>query len=85
MALAEEYATGAAEKNRLEKRLKVIKPVLEAAMGGAPMATAGKRILTQGEVAAVPSVPAKTITAKMVGDVIPGKNGRAGYTTLEAR
>lgn len=82
---AAEYATAAPEKNRLEKRLKDLKPVLLAAMGDAPMAYAGKHVLTRTEVLGTPDVPGETITRSMVGKQMPAKKGRPGYTTLEVR
>lgn len=83
--LAEEYAKASPEKSRLEKRLKELKPVLLQAMGDAPMAYAGKHVLVRGEVLAVPEVEGPKITRGMVGQNLPGKAGRAGYTTLEVR
>jgi hypothetical protein len=83
--LAAEYAKGAPEKNRLEKRLKEIKPVLLQAMGNAPVAYAGKHVLTQAEVIGSPDTVGEKITRSMVGQHMPGKKGRPGYTTLEVR
>lgn len=85
IAAAAEYATAAPEKNRLEKRLKELKPVLLAAMGDAPLAYAGKHVLTRTEVLGTPDVPGETITRGMVGKQLPPKKGRPGYTTLEVR
>jgi ABC-type oligopeptide transport system substrate-binding subunit len=85
VALAAEYAKGAPEKNRLEKFLKEAKAVLLQAMGDAPLAYAGKVVLTRTEVAATPEMPGPKITRSMVGQHMPGKQGRAGYTMLEAR
>jgi hypothetical protein len=83
--LAEEYFKGVPEKNRLEKRLKELKPVLLAAMGDADMAYAGKRVLTRAEVVATPDTPGEKITRTMVGQHMPGKKGQAAYTTLVVR
>lgn len=85
IAMAEEYAVGAVEKNRLEKRLKVLKPALLAAMGDAPAAIAGKRVLNRGTVAAQADKPAVLITKAMVGTEIPAEKGRSGFDTLEVR
>jgi hypothetical protein len=85
IAMAEEYCKGAPEKNRLEKRLKELKPVLLAAMGDADMAYAGKRVLTRAEVVGTPDTVGEKITKAMVGQHLPGKKGQAGYTTLVVR
>ena len=83
--LAAEYAKAAPEKNRLEKRLKEMKPVLLQAMGDAPVAYAGKHVLTRAEVAGTPDTLGEKITRSMVGQHMPGKKGRPAYTTLEVR
>jgi hypothetical protein len=83
--MAAEYAKSAPEKNRLEKRLKELKPVLLQAMGDAPMAYAGKHVLTRAEVIGSPDTVGEKITRSMVGQHMPGKKGRPGYTTLEVR
>lgn len=85
IAAAAEYAAAAPEKNRLEKRLKELKPVLLTAMGDAPMAYAGKHVLTRTEVLGTPDIPGEKITRGMVGKELPPKKGRPGYTTLEVR
>jgi hypothetical protein len=83
--MAAEYAKSAPEKNWLEKRLKELKPVLLQAMGDAPMAYAGKHVLTRAEVIGSPDTVGEKITRSMVGQHMPGKKGRPGYTTLEVR
>ncbi|EHM00543.1 hypothetical protein HMPREF9946_02583, partial [Acetobacteraceae bacterium AT-5844] len=83
--LAAEYAKAAPEKNRLEKFLKDTKPVLLQAMGEAPVAYAGKHVLTRAEVAGTPDTVGEKITRSMVGQHLPGKKGRPAYTTLEVR
>jgi ABC-type oligopeptide transport system substrate-binding subunit len=83
--LVADYAKAAAEKNRLEKLLKDAKPVLLQAMGDAPVAYAGKHVLTRTEVAATPDTPGAKITRSMVGQHMPGKKGRPAYTMLEVR
>jgi hypothetical protein len=83
--LAAEYAKAAPEKNRLEKRLKEIKPVLLQAMGDASIAYAGTHVLTRTEVAELPETVGPKITRSMVGKHMPGKEGRKAYTMLEVR
>jgi hypothetical protein len=83
--LAADYAKGAPEKNRLEKMLKDAKPVLLQAMGDVAVAYAGKVVLTRTEVIGTPDTPGEKITRSMVGQHMPGKKGRPGYTTLEVR
>jgi alkanesulfonate monooxygenase SsuD/methylene tetrahydromethanopterin reductase-like flavin-dependent oxidoreductase (luciferase family) len=85
VALADQYATAAPEKNRLEKFLKEAKPVLLAAMGDAPLAYIGKRVVTRTDVVGTPDTVGEKITRAMVGQHMPGKKGRPGYTTLEVR
>lgn len=82
IAAAEEYATLKKEGSRIERRLKELKPLLEAAMDGAPVAYAGTRILNLSTTEAIPDGKNQVITRAMLGQVIPGKSGRAGYTTL---
>ncbi|QTI82152.1 hypothetical protein IAI58_22630 (plasmid) [Roseomonas marmotae] len=83
--LAAEYAKAAPEKNRLEKRLKELKPVLLQAMGDAPLAYAGKLVLTRTEVLGTLDTVGEKITRSMVGQHMPGKKGRPAYVTLEVR
>lgn len=85
VALAEQYATAAPEKNRLEKFLKEAKPVLLQAMGDAPLAYIGNRVLTRTDVAATPDAPGPKITRAMVGQNLPGKDGRKGFSMLDVR
>ena len=82
IAAAEEYATLKKEASRIERRLKELKPLIEAAMDGAPVAYAGTRILNLSTTEATPDGQNQIITRAMIGQVIPGKSGRAGYTTL---
>ena len=82
IAAADEYATLKAEAARIERRLKALKPVLEAAMEEAPVAYAGSRILNLSRTEAIPPGNNQVITREMLGQIIPGKPGRAGYTTL---
>jgi hypothetical protein len=82
IAAADEYATLKAESSRIERRLKELKPLLEAAMDGAPVAYAGKRILNLSYTEATPAGANQVITRDMIGQIIPGKAGRAGYSTL---
>lgn len=82
IAAAEEYRALRAELGQAEKRLKILKPILEAAMRGAPVARAGGCILVREDVTAIPPTPAVTITAAMLGRTIPGSNGRAAHTRL---
>jgi hypothetical protein len=82
IAAADEYAKLKAEASRIERRLKELKPLLEAAMDGAPVAYAGSRILNLTRTEAIPAGDNQVITRDMLGQIIPGKSGRAAYTTL---
>jgi len=82
IAAAEEYRGLRTEAARLKQRLDVLKPILEAAMLGAPVARAGARTLVREDVPAIPAAPALAITAAMLGRTIPGSNGRAAHSRL---
>ncbi|MBC9177805.1 hypothetical protein [Pseudoroseomonas ludipueritiae] len=82
---AETYATNKAEISRMEAENDDLKPRLLAAMGGAPTAYAGSRVLTQSDVETIKPTPNQVITKEMVGQVIPGKKGRKGYTQLSVQ
>lgn len=82
IAAAEEYAAAKAQFDRLEARLKELRPVIVAAMGDAPQARAGWRTLILAVVPAVPATPDVVIDASMVGRTIPGRKGRAAHTQL---
>ncbi|HVB67964.1 MAG TPA: hypothetical protein VNE67_08935 [Acetobacteraceae bacterium] len=85
IAAAEEYHAKKADFDLLEARLKELKGLLEPAMGGAPTAYAGTRILTRTDVPPLPATANVAITKDMIGQVIPGKKGRAGYTQLRVQ
>lgn len=80
---AAEYAALKDESSAADKRLKQLKPILLKAMGDAPIARAGNHILRRNDVPPTPDAPDTEITKAMVGQMIAGKKGRAGYTTLE--
>ena len=82
IAAAEEYFTLARDESRIALRKKELKPQLLAAMAGAPKAYAGARLLSASEVATIPAMPDREITKAMLGQVLPGSKGRAGYTQI---
>jgi hypothetical protein len=65
--------------------VKALRGDLLAAMGDAPTAYAGKRILTRSDVPDLPGTPNVVITREMVGQVIPRKKARAGYSQLRVQ
>jgi hypothetical protein len=83
LAAVEEYAAKKAQLEVLEARLKELRPTIEAAMDGAPVAYAGARVVSVTTFAPTPSTPNVQITKAMIGQVIEGKKGRAGYTQLK--
>lgn len=85
IAAAAEYAKLQAVRKQAEARLKVLNVVLKAAMGTSATAYAGPHVLSLAEVPAIPPVPNRLITRDMIGQVIPGSNGRAAYTQLVVR
>lgn len=82
IAAAEEYFAAKAEVKLLEGKLETLKRALLAAMAGAPVATAGARVLHCTVVPEIPASPSVTIDRSMLGQVIPGKRGRASYVQL---
>ena len=74
-----------AEFAQNEARNRELRPKIEASMDGAPIACAGPHLVKVTTVAATPSTPNTVITAAMVGQVIPGKKARSGYTRFEVR
>lgn len=85
IAAAEEYYGLLRDASRIEARKKELKLLLIAAMAGAPTAFAGARVLSASEVNAVPPTADRIITKDMLGQVIPGSGGRAGYTQLSVK
>jgi hypothetical protein len=85
IAAAEEYYGLLRDESRIEARKKELKPLLIAAMNGAPTAFAGVRVLSVSDVNAVPLTPDRIITKEMVGQTIPGGKGRSGYTQLSVK
>ncbi|MGG5811454.1 hypothetical protein [Falsiroseomonas sp. CW058] len=79
---AEAYATAKADIKRLEAQCDALKPELLAAMGDHESVVAGNRVLTRSAVAGTDPTPNVTITKAMIGQVIPGKPGKRGYTQL---
>ena len=82
---AEEFATKKAERDQLDARLAELRETLLTAAGDAPLARAGQRVLILTRVPETPATPSVAITPAMVGQVIPGRPGRAGYVRLEVR
>ncbi len=80
-----EYAQLQAEKKKADARMKVLKPAILKHMEGAPRAVFGMRIVTAQPVDEIPATENVQITAAMVGQIIPGSSGRAGYTTLTVK
>lgn len=78
VALVAEYA-----KN--EARNREIRPIVEAALNGAPIACAGAHVVKLTPVAPTLATPNTVISAAMVGQVIPGKKARGGYNKFEVR
>jgi hypothetical protein len=84
VALAEQYALAAPEKNRLEKFLKEAKPVLLQAMRDAPTAYVGNRVVTRTDVVGTPDTVGEKISRAMVGQHMLGKKGRPQSRTRSA-
>ncbi|MFH5923829.1 hypothetical protein [Roseomonas xinghualingensis] len=82
IAKVAEYALAKADADACEARLKKLKPEILAGMGEHRSVIAGNHVVSRGEVPDVPPTDNVTITREMVGQVIPGRKGRAGYNTL---
>ena len=85
IAAADDYYAKVAEMKVLKGRVDELKETLVAAMGGAPTAYAGVRVLSLAVFPAVPAVPERKIDRTMLGQTIPGKSGKAGYTLLRVQ
>lgn len=79
---AEAYAQAKAEIKRLEAQCDTLKTELLAAMGEHDSVVAGNRVLTKAVVPGTDPTPNLIISKSMVGQVIPGKPGKRGYTQL---
>jgi hypothetical protein len=77
------YFDNKARADALEADNKTLKAAILKAMGTRPVASVGRHVVRVTETAGTQSTANLTITAKMIGQVIPGKKGRAGSTKLE--
>ena len=82
---AADYADKLAEVKRLEKELKPLKQVILSAMGDAPEATFGLHVVSRTEVAPMAPTPNRIIDKSMIGQVIKGSPGKAGYTQIRVQ
>ena len=76
------YAVNKAEIDRLTAENETLKVTLLHAMGPHESVIAGNRVLTRSSHASTPATENVVITRAMIGQIIPGKKGRKGYTTL---
>jgi hypothetical protein len=77
------YFDNKTKADALEALNKPLKAAILKAMGTRPVASVGKHVVRVTETAGTQATLNYTITAKMIGVVIPGKKGRAGSTRLE--
>jgi hypothetical protein len=77
------YFDNKTKADALEALNKPLKVAILKAMGNRPVASIGAHIVRVTETAGTQATQNVTITAKMIGQVIPGKKGRAGSTKLE--
>jgi hypothetical protein len=82
IAAAEAFVSAKAEVAQLGAKLEGLKAQLLAAMGEHSECVAGNRVLTKSEVKGTAPTANVTITKAMIGQVIPGKSGKKGYTQL---
>ena len=82
---ASDYATKLAEVKKLELEMKAHKAAILAAMAGAPEAAFGTHIVSATEVAKLPATPNRMIDKTMIGQIIKGAAGRAGYTQIRVQ
>ena len=85
MAAVEEYCTKKAEMDALKERVDALRDIILAAMAGSPTAYCGARVLSVSQIPELPAIANREITKAMVGQVIPGKKGRAGYAMLRVQ
>ncbi|NKE43562.1 hypothetical protein HB662_02155 [Roseomonas frigidaquae] len=76
------YAVNKAEIDRLTAENEALKVTLLQAMGPHESVITGNRVLTRSTHAGTPATENVVITKAMIGQIIPGKKGRKGYTTL---
>ena len=79
---AEDFHAKYAELKRLDAELDVAKAAVLKAMGDAPEAVFGKRIVKRKDYAALEPTENVAITKDMVGQVIKGRSGKAGYSRI---
>ncbi|MGX9963150.1 hypothetical protein ACVFYP_07490 [Roseomonas sp. F4] len=79
------YAVNKAEIDRLTAENEALKVTLLHAMGPHESVIAGNRVLTRSSHASTPATENVVITKAMIGQIIPGKKGRKGYTTLSVQ
>ncbi|WP_338662611.1 hypothetical protein VQH23_20980 [Pararoseomonas sp. SCSIO 73927] len=77
-----EYALAKADIAALEAKCDALKPDILAGLGDALSVIAGNHVVTRSETKALEPTPNVIITKEMVGQVMPGRKGRKGYTTL---
>ena len=78
----EQFVSAKAEIDQLEAAQAARKALISDAMGGAPVANAGIHVITLTTVPPLPASSNFTITKEMIGQVVRGKKGRAGYTQI---
>lgn len=83
VAAVNKYFDNKAKADALEADNVPLKAAILKAMGNRKVASVGAHVVRVTETAGTQSTPNWTITAKMIGVVIPGKRGRAGSTRLE--
>ena len=85
IAAAEEYVTLTAQTRTAEKRLRELRTEIIAAMDGAPVAVAGRRTLNVTTTAPTPGTPDRVVGKEMLGQVLRGTPGRAGFQQLRVQ
>ena len=82
IAKVSEYALAKADAEAMDARMKKLKPEIFAGMGEHTSVVVGNHVVTRGEVRSIEPTPNVPITKEMVVQVIPGRKGKAGYSTL---
>lgn len=83
IATVHQYALNKLKADGLAEANALLKDEILEAMDGNSVASVGTHVVRVTETAGTQSTPNVVITAKMLGQVIPGKKGRAGSTRLE--
>ena len=85
LTAVEEYVAAEAAAKAADARKRELRTDIIAAMGGAPVAIAGRHTLNVSTVAPTPEIPDQVVTKQMVGQILRGSPSRSGYQQLRVK